>query len=65
MNVDVSVKNIIYMKKIIFWNPCTCSCENGKYLASIIDDSTIICDEVIESFNKEIKPIPTNFDKKI
>ena len=21
------------------WNPATCSCENGKYLASIRDDS--------------------------
>ena len=25
------------------WNPGTCSCENGKYLASIIDDSAINC----------------------
>ena len=24
------------------------SCENGKYLASIIDDSVIKCDEIIE-----------------
>ena len=23
------------------WNPSTCSCENGKYLASIMDDSVI------------------------
>ena len=29
-------------------NPATCSCENGKYLASIMDDLTIMCDEVIE-----------------
>ena len=47
------------MEKIIFWNPATCSCENGKYLASILDDSAIICDEVIESYEKE-----TNFNEK-
>ena len=26
------------------WNPATCSCENEKYLANIIDDSVIIFD---------------------
>ena len=30
-------------------NPATCSCENGKYLASIMDDSAIICYEVINA----------------
>ena len=30
-------------------NPSTCNCENGKYLTSIMDNSAIICDEVIES----------------
>ena len=43
INVDVSVKNIIYVKKIV-WNPDTCNCENEKYLASFMDDSGIICD---------------------
>ena len=41
------------------WNPSTCNWENGKYLASIIDDAAIMCDEVIESYDKE-----TNFDEK-
>ena len=36
------------------------SCENGKFLASIIDDSAIMCDENIE----ETKAVPTNFNKK-
>ena len=36
-------------KKYYIWNPATCSCENGKYLASIMDDSAITCDEIIES----------------
>ena len=39
------------------WNPATCSCENRKYLASIIDDSAIICDEVIKSYNEEKKKL--------
>ena len=30
INVDASVRNIIYVKKTI-WNPATCSCKNGKY----------------------------------
>ena len=28
-------------------NPAACSCENGKYLASVLDDSAIMCDEII------------------
>ena len=31
-------------EKDYFWNTATCNCENGKYLASIMDDSAIICD---------------------
>ena len=30
-------------------NPSTCNCKNGKYFTSIIDDSAIICDEIIGS----------------
>ena len=29
-----------------------------------MDDSTSICDEVIESYKEEIKIIPTNFNEK-
>ena len=29
-------------------NPATCSRKNGKYIGSIIDDSVITCDEIIE-----------------
>ena len=45
VNVDVSVKTIIYVKKIVK-SPATCNCENGKYLASIMDDSLITDDSV-------------------
>ena len=47
-------------KKDYIWNPATCCCENGKYLASIFDDSIITCDEIIET--TEIPP--TNFNEK-
>ena len=47
VNVDVSVKNVMYVKNIV-WNPGTCRCKNRKYLGSIMDDSAITCDEIIE-----------------
>ena len=31
-------------EKDYIWSPATCSCENGKYLASIVDNSVIRCD---------------------
>ena len=45
-------------------SPATCNCENGKYLASIMDDSVITCNEVIETYHGEIKTIPTNCNEK-
>ena len=51
INADVNVKKHKYEKDYI-WNPAICSCENGKYLASIIDDdSVIMCDEIITKKN--------------
>ena len=40
-------KRHVYEKDYVL-NPDTCSCENGKYLASTMDNSAIMCDEVIE-----------------
>ena len=51
-------------KKDYAWNPARCNCENGKYLASIMDNSGIMSDEIIESYDEEIKTIPTNFNEK-
>ena len=34
-------------EKGLAWNPATCNCENGKNLASIMDDSAIIFYEVM------------------
>ena len=58
MDVNVSVKNIIYVKKIIFEIPLHVVAKN---LATIIDDSVITCDEIVE---KETKTITTNFNEK-
>ena len=41
------------------WNLATCNCENGKYLAILMDDSAIMCDEIMESYEEE-----TNFNEK-
>ena len=46
------------------WNPATCICENWNYLASIMDDSAIIWDEIMVSYNEEIKTTPTSFNEK-
>ena len=35
-------------EKDYVWNPSLCICGNGKYLASIMDDLVITCDEIIE-----------------
>ena len=55
-------KKIHVSKKDYVWNPTTCCCENGKNLASIMDNSAIMCDEVIQSYNEKAKTIPTNFN---
>ena len=57
-------------KRDYIWSPATCNCENGKYLAIIIDDSVITSDEIIEE-TKTIgtktvptKTVPSNFNNK-
>ena len=63
INVGVSVK-CHKCETDYIWNPSTCSCEYGKYLTSITEDSAILCDKVMESFDKETKTIPTSFSEK-
>ena len=36
-------------EKNYIWNPSTYSCKNGKYLASIMNDSGITCDKIIDA----------------
>ena len=38
-------------QKDYVWNPAICNCKNEKYLASIMGDSAITCDEIIKSFD--------------
>ena len=47
-------------EKDYIWNPFTCSCENGKHLASIMDDSAITFDEIIDV--EETKTIPKKYN---
>ena len=55
INVDLNVKCKKHhvCEKDYVWNPATCNCENGKYLASIMDNSVTICDEVAESNDED------------
>ena len=50
-------KKHLVSEKDYLWNPATCSCENEKYLAIIIDDSAIMCDKILESYEEESKTI--------
>ena len=63
-NVGVSAKikkKHRVCKEDHIWCPAKFSCKNGKYLASIIDDSVIMHDGIIE----ETKTVPTNFNEKM
>ena len=51
-------------KKDYIQNPATHSCENGKYLASVMEYSAITYDEIIESYNEKTKTVPTSFNEK-
>ena len=55
--------------KDYIWNLVTCSCKNVKDLASIMDDSAITCDEIIDaeanSNDEETEIVPANFNEKI
>ena len=47
-------------KKDYIGNSTTLTCENGKYLASVVIDSVITCGEIIEM----TKTIPTKLNAK-
>ena len=49
INVGVSVRNVMYVKKIILGILLRVVVKTGEYLASIMDDSMIMCDEIMES----------------
>ena len=47
-------------QKDYIWNPV--SCRYDKYLASVIDNSMIKCDKIVDTEEKET--IPTNFNER-
>ena len=47
--MNVNLKEHHVCEKDYDWNTATCSCKNGKYLGSIIDDSVVTCDEIKET----------------
>ena len=53
-------------EKYYIWNPATCSCKNGKYLANITSNSVITSDEIMDrntkSYHEVTKTIPKNFN---
>ena len=63
-NVDVSVKKRMYVKMIMFGILLHVAVKMEKYLASIMDDSAMTCDEIIESNAEETKTIPTSLMKR-
>ena len=57
INAGASAKtqgNIMCAKNIYIRNPRTCTCENVRYLESIIDDSVVTCDEIIDALRSEL-----------
>ena len=53
----IQIKKCHVCEKDCVWNPTTCSCENEKYLATMMDDLAITCDKNIESYDKETRTI--------
>ena len=60
IKVDVSVKNIMYVKKM-FWILLNVVV---KMETSIMDNTAIMCDEVIESFDKEVEAKSYDLEKQ-
>ena len=61
INVDVTVKKHHICEKGCIWNPASCSWENKSNLASIVGNSAITCDEIIDAeaklYDEETKTI--------
>ena len=55
---------LIKKKKEELKSPVRYNFANGKYLASVINDSATTCDEIIELYNEETKTISTNSNEK-
>ena len=49
-----------YKRASLYLYPATCSCQNGKYVVSIIDNSVITCDEIINAAGSVSTNVPAN-----
>ena len=62
-------KKYFTCKKRYSRNPGTCVCESCRYLKRIVDNSLIVCDEVINATNilstSVANAIPTNFTSTV
>ena len=61
INVDVTVKNVLYAKKINF-GILLYVIVRMEHISQVL--WIIICDEVIKSYDEKIKTVPTNFNEK-
>ena len=52
-------------EKVCIWNPTTCGCENAEYLTSIIEDSVIMCDKIINVADSVSSNGSANFHEKV
>ena len=66
-NNEITINVCHVCEKDYIWNPARRSCQNAKYLASLMNDSAITCDEIkseVKSNNEETKTFHTNFNEK-
>ena len=60
VNVNVEIWENNVWEKGYIWNCATCSCEDGKYLETVIDNWVIVSAEIIE----DTTTISINFNEK-
>ena len=58
--VSSKIQNNILCEKDYISNFVTCSCENGKYLASATDNSVITCDVIINVADNASRKVSAN-----
>ena len=63
--VNVSIRNVKYVKMIIFGILLHVAVKMENIQQVFMDyDSAIMCDEIIESYDKERKKFPTNLNEE-
>ena len=62
INVDMSVKNVMYLKMVMIGILLHVGVKMENIC--IMDNSSTRCDEVIGPYDQKTKTIPTNFNEK-